>query len=311
MSSLSTILVFKKLFAPKSFLEQVKESLLRNEFIPYFQPLVESKEKKVTGIEVLMRWNHPTDGIIPPDLFIPQAEASGLIVDMTKKIIIDTAYTLKKHEQLLPEKFHVGFNITPHYLEQESIIEDCIDFFYKICHIERFTLIMELTERNILNYNVETIKILKMLSLIGVKLALDDFGTGHSSLTTLQNFHFDCIKIDKSFTARISDEPSSRHIVDSVISLAKKLELSIVAEGVENNEQETYLRDNGVDFLQGYLYSPPLNKFDFFYISEREQNRVSMKCCLSIKAPMTFSWASTEKESDGFTKAFFSKIDAA
>lgn len=170
---------------------------------------------------------------------------------------------------------------------------------------------MELTERNILNYNVETIKILKMLSLIGVKLALDDFGTGHSSLTTLQNFHFDCIKIDKSFTARISDEPSSRHIVDSVISLAKKLELSIVAEGVENNEQETYLRDNGVDFLQGYLYSPPLNKFDFFYISEREQNRVSMKCCLSIKAPMTFSWASTEKESDGFTKAFFSKIDAA
>lgn len=272
LSIVVAFLIRRLLRAPMSISEQIKSGLQNNEFAPYFQPLIESTGNRLMGVEVLVRWNHPTDGLVPPDLFIPQAEASGLIVQMTRKLIIDTAIILQSYQHILPSDFHVGFNVTSQHLEQESIVDDCLQFF-KICSSERFTLVLELTETSILNYSDEIMKRLDKLSSLGVLLALDDFGTGHSSLTTLQNFNFNCIKIDKSFIARIGDEPCSRHIVDSVISLAKKLGLYIVAEGVETSVQEIYLRENSVDFLQGYLYSPPLDKENFWqYVNDSQLN---------------------------------------
>lgn len=274
LSILVALLIRRLLMMPANFSDQIKSGLQNNEFVPYFQPLIESNNNRFMGVEVLMRWNHSTDGIVPPDLFIPQAEASGLIVEMTRKLIIDTAIILQSYQHALPSGFHVGFNVTSQHLEKESLIDDCLHFF-KICSRERFTLVLELTETSILNYSDEIMKRLDKLSSIGVVLALDDFGTGHSSLTTLQNFNFNCIKIDKSFVARIGDEPCSRHIVDSVISLAKKLDLFIVAEGVETNAQEKYLREKRVDCLQGYLYSPPLDKDQFgLYLIKSQFNNV-------------------------------------
>lgn len=274
LSIVVAFLIRRLLMTPVTFSDQIKFGLQNNEFVPYFQPLIESKGNRLMGVEVLMRWNHSTDGVIPPDLFIPQAEASGLIVDMTRKLIIDTALILQSYQHILPSEFHVGFNVTSQHLEKESLIEDCLHFF-KICSSERFILVLELTETSILNYTDDIMKKLKKLSSIGALLALDDFGTGHSSLTTLQKFNFNCIKIDKSFIARIGDEPCSRHIVDSVISLAKKLELFIVAEGVETLAQENYLREKRVDCLQGYLYSPPLDKDQFgLYLIKSQFNNV-------------------------------------
>lgn len=274
LSIVVTYLIRRLLTTPLVFSDQIKFAIQKNEFIPYFQPLIESKESRLMGVEVLMRWNHSTDGVVSPDLFIPQAEACGLIVEMTRRIIIDTAIILQSYQHMLPNKFHVGFNVTSQHLEQDSLIDDCMQFF-KICSNEKFVLVLELTETSILNYSDNIMKRLDKLSSIGVELALDDFGTGHSSLTTLQNFNFNCIKIDKSFIARIGDEPCSRHIVDSVISLAKKLDLFIVAEGVETRSQEQYLRENSVDCLQGYLYSPPLDKDKFWlYVKSSQLHNV-------------------------------------
>ncbi|WP_429123575.1 EAL domain-containing protein [Aeromonas veronii] len=255
---------------PKSYSDQIRMACDNDEFIPFFQPLVDSNTERVIGAEVLMRWKSSKEGLISPDIFIPQAEASGLIFNMTEKLMSDTAKILHSHEDIIPHEFHIAFNITPQHLEYDSLIVNCINF-YKVCPVEKFTLFLELTERSILNYNASTIKRLEKLASIGVKLALDDFGTGHSTLITLQTFTFDCIKIDKSFISRIGDEPCSRHIVDSVISLAKKLDLSIVAEGVENTHQKDYLKANNVNYLQGYLFSPPINESDFLkYIEEQK-----------------------------------------
>lgn len=263
--TISTIiagLILKVISKPFSYTEQMTIALHNGEFIPYFQPLIESKTNKVIGVEVLMRWNHPDDGIIPPDIFIPQAEASGLIINMTSKMMADVANIIKSNQDLFPDGFHIAFNITSHHLQLDSLISDCLHF-QELCEKPKFSLMLELTERSILNYSVTVMERLETLSSIGIELALDDFGTGHSSLITLQTFNFNCIKIDRSFISRIHDEPESRFIVDSVITLAKKLKLSIVAEGIETAYQEEYLRMSDVDYLQGYLYARPLETLEF------------------------------------------------
>ncbi|MFM5555328.1 EAL domain-containing protein [Aeromonas veronii] len=263
--TISTIiagLILKVISKPFSYTEQMTIALHNGEFIPYFQPLIESKTHKVIGVEVLMRWNHPDDGIIPPDIFIPQAEASGLIINMTSKMMADVANIIKSNQDLFPDGFHIAFNITSHHLQLDSLISDCLHF-QELCEKPKFSLMLELTERSILNYSVTVMERLETLSSIGIELALDDFGTGHSSLITLQTFNFNCIKIDRSFISRIDDEPESRFIVDSVITLAKKLKLSIVAEGIETTYQEEYLRMSDVDYLQGYLYARPLETLEF------------------------------------------------
>ncbi|HIC8843102.1 TPA: EAL domain-containing protein [Aeromonas veronii] len=242
---------------PFSYTDQMTLALHNGEFIPYFQPLIESSTNKVIGAEVLMRWSHPDDGVVPPDVFIPQAEASGLIVHMTSRMMSDVANIIKSNKHIFPDGFHMAFNITSEHLQLDSLINDCIHF-QALCGGKCFLLVLELTERSILDYSDDVMKRLESLSSIGVELALDDFGTGHSSLITLQTFNFNCIKIDRSFISRVDSEPESRYIVDSVIALAKKLNLSIVAEGIETKFQEEYLRGSDVDYLQGYLYSRPL-----------------------------------------------------
>ncbi|MFM5363898.1 EAL domain-containing protein [Aeromonas veronii] len=257
ISFLISGLISHALSKPFSYTEQMTLALHRGEFIPYFQPLIESNTNKVIGAEVLMRWNHPDDGVIPPDVFIPQAEASGLIVHMTSKMMLDVANVIKSNKHIFPNGFHIAFNITSHHLQLDSLINDCLHF-QELCEQKHFPLMLELTERSILDYSDDVMKRIESLSSIGVELALDDFGTGHSSLITLQTFNFNCIKIDRSFISRVDNEPESRYIVDSVIALAKKLNLSIVAEGIETKFQEEYLRVSNVDYLQGYLYSRPL-----------------------------------------------------
>ncbi|WLH76759.1 EAL domain-containing protein [Pseudomonas sp. FP2335] len=236
---------------------ELQRALGANEFIPYFQPVVRGDTRAWAGCEVLMRWQHPKEGLVRPDLFIPLAEHSGLIVPMTRALLRQTAAQLAPHAERFSPGFHIGVNITARHCEDLALVEDCREFLGAFAP-GQVTLVLELTERELIKPTDTTRRLFDALHGLGVMIAIDDFGTGHSSLGYLRNFNVDYLKIDQSFVAMIGADALSRHILDSIIELSGKLDLGIVAEGVETVEQCEYLAAQGVDFLQGYLFGRPL-----------------------------------------------------
>lgn len=266
LSSLIGQLFISARSKPTSFLGDLQRGLNDHEFIPFFQPVIHAKTMKIIGVEVLMRWQHREHGLICPDFFISQAELSGIIIEMTSVMIKDTIKYLNANEYIFQPGFHIAFNITAAHLDNDKILNDCQDFL-SMCCFKRWQLTLELTERSMLNDTPDVTKRINKLLSMGVHLSLDDFGTGYSGLTTLQKIRFSSIKIDKSFVSKVEHDENSQHIVSSVIMMAKKMGLTLVAEGVETKEQEIYLCNHGVDFLQGYLYGKPMSPKDFFYYS--------------------------------------------
>ena len=250
------LLMWWLLGRPRSPTSELARALRAKEFIPYLQPLVESGSERIMGAEVLMRWQHPDVGLIRPDLFIPQAEASGLIVPMTSLIMGKVGPQLAASQAQLPDGFHVSFNISAAHCRDDSLLEECRRFLARFAP-GKVILVLELTERELLVADLHTLSLFQALNEMGIKLAIDDFGTGHSSLVYLQQFHVDYLKIDQSLIARIGTESLSEHIVDNVIDLGHRLGLALVAEGVETREQAEYLKGK-VTYLQGYLLGRPM-----------------------------------------------------
>lgn len=241
---------------------EMQRALDAAEFVPYFQAVVHGDSKKLSGVEVLMRWNHPKEGLVRPDLFIPFAEHSGLIVPMTRSLMQQTATLLAPLSASFKEPFHIGINITASHCQGLDLVKDCREF------LDAFTpgsvhLVLELTERELIEPTAITHQLFDQLRDLGVKIAIDDFGTGHSSLGYLRQFNVDYLKIDQSFVAMIGIDTLSSHILDSIIELAIKLGLAMVAEGVETQQQSDYLTAHNVSFLQGYLYGRPMPGVEF------------------------------------------------
>lgn len=237
---------------------ELRRALEAGEFVPYLQPIVHGDNKRWAGAEVLMRWNHPKEGLVRPDLFIPFAEHSGLIVPMTRVLMQQTMQLLAPLMPLLEAPFHIGINITARHCRSLELVEDCREFL-KAFEPGAIVLVLELTERQLIEPTPMTHQLFKQLHELGVKIAIDDFGTGHSSLRYLRQFNVDFLKIDQSFVAMIGVDALSRHILDSIIELSGKLDLGVVAEGVETVEQSDYLAAHGVNFLQGYLFGCPIS----------------------------------------------------
>lgn len=241
---------------------EMHRALEANEFIPYFQPVVHGDSKQWAGAEVLMRWNHPKEGLVRPDLFIPFAEHSGLIVPMTRSLMQQTAALLAPVSASFGGAFHVGFNITASHCKDLELVKDC-QAFLQAFPPGAISLVLELTERQLIEPTAITHQLFEQLHALGVLIAIDDFGTGHSSLGYLRQFNVDFLKIDQSFVAMIGVDALSRHILDTIIELSAKLDLGIVAEGVETVEQSDYLTAHGVNYLQGYLFGRPMPGADF------------------------------------------------
>ena len=241
---------------------EMQRALDAGEFIPYFQPVVHGDSRQWSGAEVLMRWNHPKEGLVRPDLFIPFAEHSGLIVPMTRALMQQTAALLGPQSAMLPQPFHISINITASHCRDLELVEDCREFLAAFAP-DSIRLILELTERQLIEPTDITHLLFEQLHGLGVKIALDDFGTGHSSLGYLRKFNVDFLKIDQSFVAMIGIDALSRHILDTIIELSAKLDLGIVAEGVETQEQAEYLTAHHVNFLQGYLFGKPMPAGEF------------------------------------------------
>jgi EAL domain-containing protein (putative c-di-GMP-specific phosphodiesterase class I) len=204
-----------------------------------------------------MRWNHPREGLVRPDLFIPYAEHSGQIVAMTRALMLHTAQNLAPYAALLEDGFHIGINITADHCRDLSLLDDCRTFLQ---HFPpgRVALTLELTERKLIEATPVTLDLFEKLHEMGVMIALDDFGTGQSSLNYLRQFKVDYLKIDQSFVAMVGGDALSLHILDTIIELSGKLGLGIVAEGVETETQRDYLARHNVDFQQGYLFAKPM-----------------------------------------------------
>ena len=236
---------------------QISYGITANEFMVYCQPLINAKSGDCDGIELLLRWHNARQGWIPPDVFIPLAERQNLIAPLTR-FVIDKAVAQLPH---LPRcaSFHIAINVAASHFRNRAIVDDLQQLWWPANPLPK--LVVELTERDALP--VVDQNVISQLHSIGVRLAIDDFGTGHSSLSYLKDLQPDVLKIDKIFTAAIGTDAINSTVTDMVISLAQRLNISLVAEGVETAEQAAYLRERGVDLLQGYFYARPMPIEDF------------------------------------------------
>lgn len=236
---------------------ELKRALEAGEFVPYYQPAVNTHDGMWHGVEALMRWQHPKQGLVAPNQFIPLAEHLGLIVPMTYRMMRRIRDDFAEHVEQLPEGLHLAINITADHCQDMHLLEHCRDFLAAFPP-GRITLVLELTERQMIVSSVVTEHLFRELRKLGVRLAIDDFGTGHSSLAYLREFRVDYLKIDGSFVSMIGSDALSRHLLDNILDLAVRLQLGMVAEGVETPEQRDYLSQRGVQFLQGYLFARPM-----------------------------------------------------
>lgn len=237
--------------------ENLRKAMERNEIIPYYQPVVNGRTGKINGVEVLARWKHPVAGFIPPDVFIPVAEKSGLITPLTRYLMQKVQADLIKTIHHLPQDFHIAMNISAGMLTSSGLNGNCL-FFLNAFNKAEITLVLEITERTPLEIAPELHEQLAILRGNGIKLALDDFGTGYSGLSYLNEIVFDFIKIDKSFVSRITAKPETTRLINCVIDMARKMSFSIIAEGIENKTQADYLTRKNIQLLQGYYYFRPV-----------------------------------------------------
>lgn len=236
--------------------KEILTGIKRGQFYVVYQPVVNAKELKMSGVEVLMRWNHPIAGPIPPDAFIAFAEAQQLIVPLTRHLFELIARDAKKLQHVLPPGARLGVNLAPSHLHSPTFKED-IQTFAASMPPHHFQLIFEITERDMIKEN-EASCLFSWMHEQGYEIAVDDFGTGHSALIYLERFKLDYLKIDRGFVNSIGFETVTSPVLDAVLTLARKLSMTTVAEGVETREQAKWLIDQGVNYLQGYYFSRPL-----------------------------------------------------
>jgi len=261
--------------ADRLLLEQeLHRALANEEFYLDFQPQVNLKTDKIDSVEALVRWRHPTRGFVSPELFIPIAEESGLIIPLGKWIL-ETACAQAKiwREQGLPP-MKVAVNLSIGQLFQQDLVH-MVQEILQCTKLEPKYLQLEITESMTMNIDQIT-QLLHELKAIGIQIAVDDFGTGYSSLSYLKDFPIDCLKIDRAFVRNIQHNPNDEALVSMILSMAKHLRLKVVAEGIEEVEQLAFLINGGCDYIQGYLFSKPIsaeeiyNNFNELHIRARD-----------------------------------------
>lgn len=236
--------------------KEILTAIKRGQFYVVYQPVVDAKALNMTGVEVLMRWKHPVMGEIPPDAFISFAEAQQLIVPLTLHLfdlIIKDAPAL---QTVLPPGAKLGINIAPGHLHSEGF-KDAMRTFSAALPPDHFQTVLEITERDMIQQR-EASQLFEWLHHEGFEIAIDDFGTGHSALIYLERFTMDYLKIDRGFVNAIGTETVTSPVLDAVLTLARRLNMVTVAEGVETPEQAAWLREHGVNYLQGYWISRPM-----------------------------------------------------
>ena len=243
--------------------KDLQEAVGNQEFVLYYQPQVVSRTGEIIGAEALIRWSHPSLGLIAPDRFISIAEQSNTIMSITAWVVDEACRTLKSWHEKYQKKITMAVNISPYTLRQAENLEQII-----IDSLERYSLPaeyleLEITESFSLEKNSQIVPLLRRLKSIGVKIAIDDFGTGYSNMSHLKKFPIDKIKIDGSFVTEISHDPRNMAIIDSIVSMSKQLKIEIIAERTETFGQVRLLELHGCNTVQGYFFSRPVTSEEF------------------------------------------------
>ena len=237
---------------------KLRHAISRNELSLCFQPQMKADGSYPTGVEALVRWHHPTDGMISPIRFIPVAEETGIIVEIGEWVLINACRTLKHWIDAGLKPLRIAVNVSARQLRRRDFCETVAGALVD-SGLPAELLELEITESSVMENPEEAIQILERLGRMGVTLAIDDFGTGYSSLAYLKLFPIDHLKIDRSFVRDIEHDLNDRAIAFGTIALAHSLGLNVIAEGVETEDQLELLRANGCDEVQGYFFSKPLN----------------------------------------------------
>jgi diguanylate cyclase (GGDEF)-like protein len=233
----------------------LRDAIEREDFELHYQPILDVGRKNVTGFEALVRWRHPQRGLIPPSLFIPIAEETGLIIPIGDWVLREACRTASAW----PERLKVAINLSAVQFTLADLAEQ-VERILQETGLAPDRLEIEITESVFLDKSEPTLAMLHRLKTLGVRIAMDDFGTGYSSLSYLQSFPFDKIKVDRSFVAQLGPDTKHLVIIQAIVSIARGLNMTTTAEGVETDSQLKLLEALGCNEFQGYLVSAPVTK---------------------------------------------------
>ena len=235
----------------------LKQALDNDEFDVYYQPIIDSRTEKIVSAEALIRWKQPKQGIISPDEFIPLAEDSGLICAIGNWVVHRVAQDMQRWSELGIPNIDISINKSVQQFSRRSCDSEWVTIL-KQYNIDLSRITVEITESVFMNTEGNYVKSLKDMQQQGMKISLDDFGTGYSSLSYLKRFPVDILKIDRSFVANMVDNSSDATLVELILSLAYKMGIKVIAEGVETTTQLDFLKKYQCYYIQGYFYSKPL-----------------------------------------------------
>ena len=239
----------------------LRQALELHQLRLYYQPLFSLVDKNLVGVEALIRWEHPTRGLLDPDEFVPLADERGLLVAIGAWVLDEACRQLAEWVALGGDRLTMAVNVSPREFTSPDFV-DRIEQTLRRHDLEPSLLCLEMTESALLAESAEIGSVFGRLSALGVRLALDDFGTGYSALTHLRHFSVDTLKIDRSFVERLGSDDRDRRIVGAVAAMAHALGMTIVGEGIESPDQLSDLQRLGCDEGQGFLLARPQSAQD-------------------------------------------------
>jgi EAL domain-containing protein (putative c-di-GMP-specific phosphodiesterase class I) len=231
----------------------LREAIEKGELELHYQPIVGLQRNVITGFEALARWRHPIKGLVPPAVFIPVAEDTGLVITLGTWALIEACRTAAKW----PDDLKIAVNLSPVQFSGPDLY-NTIKSVLAETGLAPHRLELEITERLFIEDSEKTLSTLHRLKQLGVRIAMDDFGTGYSSLSYLRSFPYDKIKVDRTFVSDLAAGTEHVVIVQAVVSIARALGMTTTAEGVETDGQKQFLAALGCDEAQGYLFSAPV-----------------------------------------------------
>ncbi len=240
----------------------LRRALERDEFFLHYQAKLDLKTGRITGVEALVRWQHPELGAVPPGQFIPLAEETGLIVPIGKWVLETACAQNVAWQRAGLPPLRMSVNLSARQFADEDLLNDIARALDK-SGMPAELLELELTESVVMQNAQRADLVLSAIKRMGARLAIDDFGVGYSSLTHLKRFPIDTLKVDRSFIRNLPHDVEDKAITEAIIAMGKSLNLTVVAEGVETLEQETFLRERACDETQGYYFSRPISSDKF------------------------------------------------
>jgi EAL domain-containing protein (putative c-di-GMP-specific phosphodiesterase class I) len=255
-----------------AFASELEAAIAHEEFYLVYQPQIDFNTGKMVGVEALIRWQHPQQGVVPPNKFIGVAELTGLIVPMGAWVLKAACQQVAGWQDKELTDAKVSVNVSPMQLNAEGFTDYVVQVLRET-GLAAERLVIELTESAFVHSDCKSMENLQALKRIGVKLAIDDFGTGYSCLAYLKDIPGDYLKVDRSFVNDVPGKERSEAVTSAIVVLGKNLHYQIVAEGVETEAQAEYLKSLGCDFVQGFLYARPMSEHDLRqWLSARASN---------------------------------------